>query len=77
MNDDKRHTAAEAAEWLRVSVHQVYRLCKSGELGHYLIGSKYVIPESALVAYDEQTWVAPRVPVTSIGERRHRLPQAV
>ena len=68
-NDDKRYTPAEAAEWLHVSKQQVYKLCKTGELGHFVIGTKKVIPESALKAFDEATWVPP---VTSISSRRIR-----
>jgi hypothetical protein len=36
---DERHTAAEVADRLRVSVDLVYKLCKGGQLGHLLVGS--------------------------------------
>jgi len=69
-NDDTRYTAAEAAEWLHVSVQQIYKLCKNGELGHFRIGSKVIVPESALKAFDAASWVAPVSSVVSIKDRR-------
>jgi excisionase family DNA binding protein len=73
MNDERRYTAAEAAEWLHVSVDQVYKLTREGELGCYQIGSKKIYPESELVAFDERTFVPA---VASMDEHRHRFRQA-
>jgi excisionase family DNA binding protein len=70
--DDKRYTPAEAAEWLHVSKQQVYKLCRTGQLGHFEIGTKKIIPESALKALDAATWVAPTAPVASLDEHRLR-----
>lgn len=69
MTSDKRYTAAEAAEWLHISVDQVYKLTREGELGCYQIGSKKIYPESELVAFDERTFVPA---VASIDEHRYR-----
>jgi excisionase family DNA binding protein len=72
MNDERRYTAAEAAEWLHVSVDEVYKLTREGELGYHLIGSKKIYPESELIAFDERTFVPA---VVSIDEHRHRSRQ--
>lgn len=69
--DDKRYTPAEAAEWLHVSVQQVYKLCKTGQLGHFEIGTKKVIPESALKAFDAATWVPPVASIDGHRLRQH------
>jgi excisionase family DNA binding protein len=73
MTTDKRYTAAEAAEWLHVSVDQVYKLTREGELGYRQVGSKKIYPESELRAFDERTFVPA---VVSIDEHRHRSRQA-
>lgn len=46
-------TVSEAARWLRVSRRTVERALWSGEMGHYRIGVRIVIPESSLASYLE------------------------
>jgi excisionase family DNA binding protein len=51
------HTAAEAAEILRVSAETVRNLCREERLGHFKIGPQYFIPDSDLRAYRQRCYV--------------------
>jgi excisionase family DNA binding protein len=56
-NDGTAHTAEQVATRLGVSLGKVYGLLKSGELGHYRIGDRYLIPTADLAAYIARVYV--------------------
>lgn len=80
---DIRLTPEQTADRLGISKYAVYKLCKPRvatiegrrvelppELGHFRFGSKIVIPETEVTAYEQRSF---RPAVTVLADRRAEL----